>query len=257
MTATPSETTPATPIEFGRVARLTFQTLRQNLQTYLLMAVIFAAIPTMIGDWLVDMMVKSNPNLDKLEAFRVTVLAGGIERIISYPMIAGVIFGVLAQIGGRTATFQECVTKGVNVWIVIFSLNFVIGLGQTVGFLLLIVPGVFLMVMWAVAVPAQVAENPKSAMKRSAELTKGRRWTVAGLILAFGASYFLLSFLVGLVGTVLASLSPALTAMQYVLDGGAEIVTGLIGAAGSACLYHELRRTREGETSETVAGVFS
>ena len=32
------------------------------------------------------------------------VLAGGIERIISYPMIAGVIFGVLAQIGGRTAT---------------------------------------------------------------------------------------------------------------------------------------------------------
>ncbi len=258
MTATPSETTPATPIDFGRVARLTFETLRRNLQTYLLLAVIFAVIPTMIGDWLADLAIKAMPHPDNLEILRISSLAGGVERIISYPMVGGVIFGVLAQLGGgRVASFQECLTKGLKVWIVLFSLNIVMNIGETLGFLLLIVPGVFLMVMWAVAAPAQVGENPKSALKRSAELTKGRRWTVTGLVLTYAAGYILVSLVVGIVGQTAAALSPALTAMQYVLDGAGEIFTGLIGAAGSACLFHELRRTREGEASTSVANVFS
>lgn len=48
------------------------------------------------------------------------------------------------------------------------------------GLLLLIIPGIRLMVRYAVAIPAMVAEDltPRAALKRSKALVRGRGWTV-------------------------------------------------------------------------------
>ena len=77
-----------------------------------------------------------------------------------------------------------------------------IGLGMAIGFgfLLLIVPGVILILMWALAVPVAVLEDASlgEAMSRSRALTAGHRGRVFMIFLVF-------SMLSGIVGAVLGS----------------------------------------------------
>jgi hypothetical protein len=58
------------------------------------------------------------------------------------------------------------------------------GLGIVVGLLLLIVPGLFLMTIWAVIVPVIVLENRSAgeSFSRSRELVRGYGWGVFGVI---------------------------------------------------------------------------
>ena len=138
-----------------------------------------------------------------------------------------------------------------------FVLNLVIGLGEGLGFLLLIVPGVILTVMWSVAVPVKIAEDTdlSKSISRSNALTKGRRWPIAGLVLTYAVAYIALLLLLGAISQALTTIG--LGIMGNVLTGLLEIPTSLISAAGLACLYYELRRTREGGGPEAVAEVFT
>jgi hypothetical protein len=76
----------------------------------------------------------------------------------------------------------------------VIGLSLVIGLAAGVALLGLIVPGIFLFVMWALAVPAKVLEDKGvfDSMSRSADLTQGRRWR----IFVIGLLFFLLAFVV-------------------------------------------------------------
>ena len=64
------------------------------------------------------------------------------------------------------------------------------GLGIALGFLLLIVPGLYLITIWAVVAPVIVVEKPGvfAAFGRSRELVRGHGWTVFGIVLITGAS---------------------------------------------------------------------
>ena len=58
------------------------------------------------------------------------------------------------------------------------------GLGIALGFLLLIIPGLFLITIWAVVAPVIVVEKPGvfAAFGRSRELVRGHGWTVFGIV---------------------------------------------------------------------------
>ena len=62
-----------------------------------------------------------------------------------------------------------------------------IGLAAGAGFLLLVVPGILLIIMWSLAVPAKVLEDlgATDAMSRSSELTKRDRGRVFVIWLMF------------------------------------------------------------------------
>jgi Membrane domain of glycerophosphoryl diester phosphodiesterase len=55
-----------------------------------------------------------------------------------------------------------------------------VGIGVGIGFVLLIVPGIILALMWALTIPVAVLEDKglRDATARSAELTKGNRWRI-------------------------------------------------------------------------------
>jgi glycerophosphoryl diester phosphodiesterase family protein len=55
-----------------------------------------------------------------------------------------------------------------------------VGIGVSIGFVLLIVPGIILALMWALTIPVAVLEDKglRDATARSAELTKGNRWRI-------------------------------------------------------------------------------
>jgi hypothetical protein len=71
----------------------------------------------------------------------------------------------------------------------------VLGIGAALGFLLLVVPGLILTLMWSLAIPVAVLEERSmlDAASRSTELTKGSRMRVALVYGLFALVVFLVS----------------------------------------------------------------
>jgi hypothetical protein len=71
-----------------------------------------------------------------------------------------------------------------RIW-ALLGLNFVSDLGIALGFLLFVVPGIYLMVRWSMSVPVLIAEEAGviDAMKRSGEEVADRFWRLFAVLL--------------------------------------------------------------------------
>ena len=127
-------------------------------------------------------------------------VAGGLLTWLVTMVGAALLSGSLAyavvdvqRAGGASA--GECLARGLKALPRVFLVSVISAAVTIVGYVLLIVPGVILSLMFAVCVPAAVVEGrgPVDAMKRSHELTSGYK----GLI-------FITYFLWGLLATALS-----------------------------------------------------
>jgi uncharacterized membrane protein len=88
---------------------------------------------------------------------------------------------------GRPTSIAESFAgiKGRIVYLALITIGYWIGIG--VGFLLLIIPGIILALMWALTIPVAVLEDTglRDSVNRSAELTKGHRGRVFVVYLLF------------------------------------------------------------------------
>jgi ABC-type multidrug transport system fused ATPase/permease subunit len=127
------------------------------------------------------------------------------------------------------------------------------GIAVGIGLLLLIVPGLFLLTIWAVVAPAIVIERTGAlgAFGRSAELTKGNRWQVFGVIVVL----FLLQFLVTAVIQAVAN-SAADSFVGYALaDLIVRLLVAPLSALAAAVLYFELTARRGEAATEGAPAV--
>ena len=119
-----------------------------------------------------------------------------------------------------------------------------------VGFILLIVPGILLILMLWVVVPAAVVERRYgSALRRSIALTKGYKGRILGLVLLAG--------LVSLVGTMLSTTIASDFAPQFspfVEEAWSTIMVSVFAVNAAVC-YHHLRVLKEG-MGASIAKVF-
>jgi Membrane domain of glycerophosphoryl diester phosphodiesterase len=78
---------------------------------------------------------------------------------------------------GNTTSISEAFAgiKGRILYLALIMIG--VGIGIVIGFILLIVPGIILALMWAVTIPVAVLEDKglRDSTSRSAELTKGSR----------------------------------------------------------------------------------
>ena len=65
----------------------------------------------------------------------------------------------VSAIEGRRASFGESLGTGVRVILPLIGLSLLWAFGVGIGFIFLIVPGVILLLMWAVCIPALVIER--------------------------------------------------------------------------------------------------
>jgi hypothetical protein len=124
----------------------------------------------------------------------------------------------------------------------VILLSIVAGLGIAIGFVLLIVPGAYLITIWSVAVPAAVLEKTGvfDSLGRSRALVRGYGWTVFGVLLV--------TFLVNIVASIV---------LAVVLSGLSNDVGNYVGnlltttlitpfvAAAVTCMYFQLRGLHE------------
>jgi hypothetical protein len=195
--------------------------------------------------------------------------------IFSLVLQAGLVHGTVVSLAGRPAGIGDGLRTGLRAFLPLLVLSILMILGEWIGFIALIVPGFMLMVRWSVAVPALVGERRGifGSMKRSAELTKGHRWSIFGLFIVVlilmwiigVASAALTASLNGAAGVAAANTEPGLskymaTVAHTPLAIGVQVLFGsviaMLSAAGVASLYSELRGLKDGVSHTDLAAVF-
>lgn len=123
----------------------------------------------------------------------------------------------------------------------------------TLGLAVLIIPGMFLYALWAAAIPACVVEGlgPLASLKRSAELTRGYRLKIFGLMIICLAIVIVLGLADAIVERIVDH-ETTLLLVRSVLAAPAYA----FGAILNVVIYYDLRAIREGGKLGGLSDVF-
>ncbi len=159
---------------------------------------------------------------------------------------------------GRPATISASLAKIKGRIVGLAILTFVMGIGIAIGLVLLIVPGVILALMWALAVPVAVLEEEPigAALSRSTELTRGSRWRILLIFVLFVIVTWIVSILIGLPIGVIAFMSAMRNGPAAALPGWvlilnlvtsfiAHCLVGPLMTIGIAVVYYDVRVRKE------------
>ena len=177
-----------------------------------------------------------------------------VMMVASALLQASLVRATILHLDGQPVNFGAVTAAGFSMLPRLIGLSIVVGIGSTLGMLLLIVPGIILYLMWSVAIPVAVQEGLGigDSLRRSRELTSGVRWRIFGLYVVLGIGIALLMMLAGAVlGPIFGPASAAVIANII------SLLFAPLAAAIIAALYVELRRSREGVGVDQLAEVFA
>jgi hypothetical protein len=125
------------------------------------------------------------------------------------------------------------------------------GIGITIGLILVIVPGLFLLTIWSVIAPVIVIERAGAidSFGRSRELVRGSGWQVFGVIVAL----FLLQFIVTAVIQALANGISDSFGAYTIADMIVRLLVAPLSALAAAVLFFELKALRGEPVLDTGA----
>lgn len=243
--------------DLGRVIQRTFGSIRQNAAVFIGAAVVLVGLPSALQAYGQTDMITSQ-SASSLAFMGI----GFVLYLVGLFMLQGmVVKAAVNGFGGKATSFGDAFNVGIQMFLPLLGLAIVAGLATGFAYLLLIVPGIILSVIWSVAAPSVVVEKRGvfEALQRSRDLTRGYRWQVFGLLVI----YVILSWIIGLAigGVAVATggtFSGGSTSLVVNLITGplVNVLSGVIASAGVGALYYELRTAKEGAGVEDLAAVF-
>lgn len=254
-------------MSIGRVFQRAFAAISLNPLVILGLALGVGALPSLVMTYGFYELGLSSPGSVRSSGISTSGLMGAmfISSLIMF-VISALVQGALTRATvsaneGVRASFGESLASALRVVLPLIGLSILWAFGLMIGFMLLIIPGIILLMMWAVAVPSLVVERRGifAAFRRSSELTKGARWKIFGLSLVLLVIYWLLSIVVGLVG--LGLYNPATTPGLPISNLIGSIIVGTIfntlWGTIQPSLYVELRQWKEGTSAESLEDIFA
>ncbi|MCT2399279.1 hypothetical protein [Novosphingobium mangrovi (ex Huang et al. 2023)] len=175
----------------------------------------------------------------------------------------GSLHGLLESSSGKPTSLADCVSEGLAKLVPMIGLTLLWYLGVVIGWIALIVPGLILMTMWSVAMPALVGENLGvfASFGRSRELTRGSRMMIFVTLLVVLVVVYVVAF--GVLGAVLGGsmmgMASAMTAspLGWLLSIFSGWVFGVLISGLLASIYLETVTIRDGGTDGQLSDVFS
>ncbi len=142
------------------------------------------------------------------------------------------------QDGRVDASIGQLFSSVTGVILPLILVGFIVGIGVVIGLVLLIVPGLIVLTLWAVASPVVVVENPGvfASLGRSRELVRGNGWQVFGVIVSVFAVILVVSIVIGSVGAVGDSF-----VLFFLVQLLLSVALAPIYALAAAILYFALR----------------
>ncbi|NEX91596.1 hypothetical protein [Caulobacter sp. 17J65-9] len=241
---------PAASFEVGRVVTRTLGVLVRRPAIWLA-ALVFLGAPQAAGVWLLfysDLETGSG-------GWWAACLALVAAWFVGLALMQGIaIHSTIGTLNGKRP--RGAFKAALAVFAPLTGFLVLAGLAQAAGAVLLLVPGLMMLTAWAVGGPALMVEGRGviEAFQRSAELTRGHRWEILGLvvvqiILERGGMW---------VFGRLAEQAPDAAYLLAVVcaKGVTPALAGVVGAVGAATLYYELRAAKEGLGEGPLAAVF-
>ena len=144
------------------------------------------------------------------------------------------------QDGRRDSSVGELFSSVSPVLLPLIGVSILGGIGIGVGFVLCIVPGLFLLTFWSVVAPVTVIERPGvfSAFGRSWELVRGYAWPVFGTIVLVFLLVVAASVAAALIGLALGDVSRAILSWIF------NALTQPVAALTTSVLYFALLQVR-------------
>lgn len=253
-------------MSIGRVFQRAFATIAHNPLVVVGLALVLGGLPSALVSYLTRSFTGPNAaalaNGGQTRFWSVMLFSWVIAVIIGAIVQGALTRATVAENEGRRASFVDCLAAGVRVLLPLIAIGLIFGFAMGFGFVLLIIPGIFVMIIWSVAAPAEVVERDgvMMALSRSTELTKGFRWKILGLFLVLLVIYLFVFTLLGLVG--LSSLRTGAAAGEFGLANliasvVSAMVMNLLWGTIQPSLYIELRQAKEGSSLESLETVFA
>ncbi|HWD75640.1 MAG TPA: hypothetical protein VG371_10900 [Solirubrobacteraceae bacterium] len=151
----------------------------------------------------------------------------------------GMVVGLVQDLetGRRDHSVADLLRSVEPVLLPLMGVSVLYAVGVAIGFVLLIIPGLILLVMWSVVAPVTVVERPGvlAAFARSRELVRGNGWAVFGVIVLLGLAVVVVSVAAGLAAASLGSVGGA------VIEWAVTAAVAPLAALSASVLYFALR----------------
>lgn len=275
MTDTVNYQNPKPQFDIGRVFNRTFGAIKHNPKVFLITSLVVIGIPMFfIGLLPLFMGVGGIGGLEDPDALANLMTASIIASVVTviFLLIASVvlqgalIFAAVKDFNNERATLGEAVGIGFRYFFPLIGLAILVTLGVLAGLVLLIIPGLLLALGWSIAAPILVIEGRSIAdsIGRSWELTRGYKrwilllWVILTIVSAIiSAVLGLFTLLAGDPTTVLLEGgSTTFYLMNAFFSAIAQALSTMLGAAGIAAVYYEIRQIKEGVGAESLAAIF-
>lgn len=239
----------------GRVLSRAVWMVGANPAGALALGVVFGALPLTVYDYLFRALLASTVNRPLM--IDIVGLLGGL--------LVGSVHGALAQGSflplavaqhtGKGVGLGRLLGAGLRATPMLFVLGLIKGILITLGLVALVVPGVILLLFWAVASAALVDKRAGifEALGRSRMLTKGVRFQILVIVLVTTIGFAALNYAaVRVAGPVLVAGNRFLVMRAFL-----GTITTILSGAVFASLYVELRNWKEGAPTDTLAEIFA
>jgi hypothetical protein len=175
-------------------------------------------------------------------------------QLVAIYLFQGMVVQLVRDIqdGRRDSSVGQLFQSAVPVLGTLILAGILAGFGITIGLILLIIPGLFLLTIWALIAPVIVVERTGlgGAFSRSRELVRDNGWRVFAVL----AILFVIQFVATLILTAI------IVALSRSVIGGAVaqliayVLIAPLSALAAATMYFELGRIKAAAPAATGAG---
>jgi hypothetical protein len=236
------------PLGIGEILSTAFQLYRRHWRTLFAIAAVVVVPLTLLqyllGDW-----IRSRGEVTSYQQISTATwavgaagLVAGLAGLLMYLVLTGAITrAVAAEVAGQDPSVEESYRFGFHRLGAVLLVSVLVGLATIAGFILFIIPGIYIGVRLAVSVEALVVEGRPGtqAMGRSWELVGGHWWHAFGALVVAG-------LLTGVVNAVITSpFNNTGWFVQAVAAAVATVITLPYGVLVGVLLYLDLRARKE------------
>ena len=153
----------------------------------------------------------------------VGLLLGSLVSVVAAFLLQATLIKAVQDVrdGRADLSISETVNKALPFFWPVAGASILAGIAITIGLILVIVPGLFLITIWAVIIPVIVIERTGvfASFGRSRELVRGRGWHVFGVLV--------IVYVIMLVANIILDL--IFSALPHVLgDGLSSVISGTL-----------------------------
>lgn len=167
-------------------------------------------------------------------------LIGSLVGLVGTFLFVGSVTRLVQDVqdGRQDATVGQTIGSVGPVLVTLIVAGLLASIGISIGFLLIILPGVFLLTIWALISPVIVIENAGvgAAFGRSWALVKGNFWQVLGVIILF----FIIELVVSAIFIAILALISHTVVLVIIASILARLLVAPLSALAAAVIYFEL-----------------